>query len=270
MNDLSHDARALAPAPRDGFGAPFTVERVLALRHPAPGLARFDVTRPAGFRFTPGHYARLGLGPDDAVVWRPYSIASPAHDAGRLEFHFTRVPGGAFNAHFDPLGPGDAIRLDRRSFGFLTLAQVRPGGTLWLVATGTGIAPFLSILADPSTWTRHERVVVAHSVRAGAELAHEQALAAAAQHHGAGSRLRFVPVVTRESWPGALTERVGALLAAGALEEAAGARLDAAGGRLLLCGNPEMIREMRALARSRGLEPGRRGVPGTLATEGYW
>jgi ferredoxin--NADP+ reductase len=260
MNDLTHGAPA--PAPRSGFAVSFTVERVASIVRPAPTLAHFETTRPPDFRFTPGHYARLGLGPDDDVVWRPFSIASPA--AGeRLAFQLTRVSGGAFNRLFEALAPGDAIRLDWRAFGFLTLGQVAPGGTLWLIATGTGVAPFLSIVSDAATWMRHERVIVVHSVRHAAELATAGVAAAEA-------RITAIPVVTRESCAGALHARIGELARSGALEEAAGRRLEPAGSRVMLCGNPEMIRDMRAFARERGFEPGRRGVPGTLATEGYW
>jgi len=267
MNDLAHGM--LLPGGRNGFAAPFTVERLVSIVRPAPTLVHFETTRPPDFRFTPGHYARLGLGPGDDIVWRPFSIASPV--AGeRLAFQLTRVPGGTFNGLFEALAPGDAIRLDRRAFGFLTLAQLAPGGTLWLIATGTGFAPFLSIVADPATWMRHDRVIVVHSVRQAAELATPGVVAAARTRADAQGRLEAVPVVTRESLAGALHARIGELARSGALEEAAGCRLEAGGSRVMLCGNPEMIRDMRAFARGRGFEPGRRGVPGTLATEGYW
>jgi len=267
MNDLSQGA---AVAPRSGNAPPYTVERIVALDRRTPGLVAFETTRPAQFRFTPGHYARLGVGPEDDIVWRPYSIASAAHEE-RLAFQFTRVPGGAFNEHFDRLGAGDAIRVDRRSFGFLTLGQVAPGGTLWLLATGTGVAPFLSIMADESTWRRHERVVVAHSVRHEAELASRDVQAIMEKRPAADrARLAMLPIVTRERVAGALGERIGALLRSGALEAAGGGAIDAAGARVMLCGNPDMIKDARAWLRERGLEPGRRGVPGQLATEGYW
>jgi ferredoxin--NADP+ reductase len=267
MNDLSHGA---AIAPRDGASAPFSMERVTRLVQRAPYLVSLETTRPAAFRFTPGHYARLGLGPEDDIVWRPYSIAS-ASDEDRLAFQFTRVPGGAFNGHFDALREGDAIRVDRRSFGFLTLAQLAPGGVLWMLATGTGVAPFLSILGDAATWERHERVVIAHSVRHAAELAAADIEAVMARRSRAErDRLTVIPIVTREEAPGALHARIGELLANGALESAAGSAIDAARARAMLCGNPAMIREVRAWMRGRGLESGRRGVPGQLATEGYW
>ena len=267
MNDLSHGA---APVARSSKAPPHTVQRISRIDERTPTLVALETTRPAEFRFTPGHYARLGVGPDDDIVWRPYSIASPA-DADRLCFQFTRVPGGAFSDRFERLRVGDAIRVDRRSFGFLTLAQLAPGGVLWLLATGTGVAPFVSILADPSTWKRHERVVVVHSVRRVAELAREDIASAMSRFGGEErARMRFLPVVTREAMEGAFTARIGTLLGDGTLESVAGARIDASGSRVLLCGNPAMIQEVRAWLRERGLEPGRRGLPGQLATEGYW
>lgn len=267
MNDLSH---GVAPPARGANVPSHTRERIVRLDERTSTLVEIETTRAADFRFTPGHYARLGVGPEDDIVWRPFSIASPA-DASRLSFQLTRVPGGAFHGHFDRLRAGDEIRLDRRSFGFLTLAQVAPGATLWLLATGTGVAPFLSILADPATWRRHERVMLVHSVRRAGELArHDVERAMSGFGEEEHERLRFVPVVTREAVAGALGARIGALLRDGSLESVAGRRIDAAGARVLLCGNPAMIQDARTWLRERGLEAGRRGVPGQLATEGYW
>lgn len=268
MNDLSHMAPAIAA--RNANVPAHTEERIRSLQRRTPGLVAFETTRPVDFRFTPGHYARLGVGPEDDIVWRPYSIASaPGED--RLAFQFTRVPEGAFNRHFDALREGDPIRLDRRSFGFLTLGQLAPGGVLWLLATGTGVAPFLSILADGATWKRHARVAIVHCVRHAAELASADIEAAMARHSaGDRARLTTLPVVTRERIAGAFGERIGVLLRSGALESALGSAIDAEGSRVMLCGNPGMIKDARAWLRERGLEPGRRGMPGQLATEGYW
>lgn len=264
------DAVVSAAAP--GASRPAsTVEHIVRIRRRTPTLVAFRITRPAQFRFTPGHYARLGLeAGDGTVIWRPYSIASGA-DADHLDFEFTLVPGGTFSELFAKAAAGDAIRLDQRSFGFLTLDQVAPGGTLWMFSTGTGVTPFLSMLADARTWERHDRVVLSHSVRHAAELTPE-AIEAGMERFGAPGRARLtlLPVVTREEVPGAFCARLGALLRGGELEKAAGQAIEPRASRAMLCGNPEMIREMRALLRERGLVPGRRGVPGQLSTEGYW
>jgi ferredoxin--NADP+ reductase len=258
------------PGPADPAAPRFTVERIESIERRAPTLLHFTVSRPAEYRFTPGHYARLGLGPADDITWRPYSIASAADD-DHLTFQLTCAPNGKFTGLFCAARPGDAIHLDRRSFGFLTVGSLAPGGTLFMLATGTGLAPFVSILADPQTWARHERAVLVHSVRHAAELAPD-AIAAAMRRHGeaAKARLTVLSVVTRESVPGAFNARLGALLENGELEKAAGCTIEPAGARVMLCGNPEMILEMRKALRDRGLLPGRRGVPGQLSAEGYW
>ncbi len=250
--------------------ATFTTQRITSIARRTATLITFATTRDAAFRFTPGHYARLGLGADGAEVWRPYSIASAA-DADRLDFQFTLVPGGAFSELFGKLAEGDPIRVDARSFGFLTLDQLAPGGTVWMFSTGTGLAPFISILMDAATWNKHARVVLVHSVRHAAELMPD-AIGAAIDSRTAEERARFtyIPVVTREDAPGALRARLGDLLRSGALEQAGGATLDAEHSRAMLCGNPDMIKEMRALLKERGMLAGRRGVPGQIAAEGYW
>jgi ferredoxin--NADP+ reductase len=253
-----------APAPK------FTTQRITTIRRRTPALVTFSTTRDAAFQFTPGHYARLGLGEPGAEIWRPYSIASAA-DADRLDFQLTLVPNGAFCSLFDTLAEGDPIHVDTRAFGFLTLAQLAAGGTLWLLATGTGLAPFISMLMDDGTWRQHDRVVLVHSVRHASELMTDASEAAMATRSDTEqARFVYLPVVTREAVPGALNARLGELLRSGALEQAAGAALNAEQGRAMLCGNPEMIKEMRALLKERGMGPSRRGVPGQLAAEGYW
>lgn len=258
------------PVPADPAAPRFALERIESIERRASTLVHFTVGRPAGYRFTPGHYARLGLGPADDITWRPYSIASAADD-DHLAFQLTCAPGGKFTGLFCGAKPGDAIHVDRRSFGFLTVGSLAPGGTLFMLATGTGLAPFISILADPGTWARYERAVLVHSVRHAAELAPDT-IAAAIRRHGPSeqARLNALSVVTRESVPGAYSARLGTLLANGELEKAAGCTIEPAGARVMLCGNPEMILEMRKALRDRGLAPGRRGVPGQLSAEGYW
>ncbi|HEX4330285.1 MAG TPA: ferredoxin--NADP reductase [Burkholderiales bacterium] len=278
--------------------AKFTVERITALLKRTPTLINFRTTRDVAFRFNPGHYARLGLGeksaevgteagteagtgtgdagqgtstaPADAAVWRPYSIASPAA-APFLDFQLTLVPGGDFCERFNTLREGDAIRVDARSFGFLTLDQLAPGGTLWMFSTGTGLAPFISILATDALWQRHPRVVLTHSVRYGNELMPD-VIDTALASRSAEERARFtyMPIVTREAVAGTRSARLPELWRSGELEQAGGAALDAEHSRAMLCGNPEMIKEMRAMLKERAMGPSRRGVPGQLAAEGYW
>lgn len=249
---------------------PYTVERIESISQRTSSLVCFSISRPVHYQFTAGQYARLGLGSDDDIVWRPYSIAS-VQDGDWLDFQLTMVRGGEFAERFARCKPGDAIRLDCRSYGYMTIDQLEPGGVLWLMATGTGFAPYLSIIADPVTWEWHERVIIVHSVRHAGELLPD-AIVAATAHLDETTRqyLSVIPIVTREVAPGTLNARIGALMRDGTLERIAGTELNPATARVMLCGNPDMIKEVRLLLKERGVKSGRGGVPGTLATEGYW
>jgi ferredoxin/flavodoxin---NADP+ reductase len=248
----------------------WTRQQVVSVRRWTPTLLTFRTTRDAAFRFTPGHYARLGLPAEGETLWRPFSMAS-APDDKELEFLAVRVEDGAFSAHLAQLSPGDPILIDQAVYGFLILGQLEPGQDLWLVASGTGLGPFLSILRDGSAWSRFRRIVVVHSVRRADELAYrEELLALAARSPGAQARLDYVPVVTRESVPGALERRVPALLQDGVLERSVDLALDVAESRVMVCGNPELLADMRRLLTERGFRTSRRGAPGQMAFENYW
>lgn len=252
----------------------WTCERVLAIRYWTPTLLSFRTTRGSDLRFTPGHYARLGLGTEDTgggdTVWRPFSMTSAA-DADYLEFIAVLVPGGAFSGHLKHLRVGDTLRIDKASFGFLTVNQLAPGKDLWLLASGTGLGPFLSILRDPAVWQRYERLILAHSVRQSAELAWRDEIAALpALFPEAKATLCYLPIVTREPGATALAGRIPLLLADGRLEQAAATPLNVASSRVMVCGNPELARELRQFLSSRDFATSRRGVPGQMAFEKYW
>lgn len=276
----------LAILPAAAPAANWTEERVLAIRHWTPTLLSFRTTRYRAFRFTPGHYARLGLGGEaagqppasaadgsetaagDGVVWRPYSMVSAATDE-HLEFISVLVPGGAFSQRLAELRVGDPIRVDKAAFGFLTVDQLAPGRDLWMLASGTGLGPFVAILRDPAVWGRFERLILAHGVRRAGELAYRDEIEALAANAG-GAQLVYLPIVTREAGATPLSGRIPQLLAAGALEAAAGATLSIEHSRLMVCGNPEMARELRQQLGALGFSTTRRGVPGQMAFEKYW
>lgn len=260
------------PAARSVDGERWTRERVLAVRQWTPTLLSFRTTRSPAFRFTPGHYTRLGIGPDDATVWRPYSLASAAYD-DHLEFIAVLVPGGAFSSALQTLRAGDELRVDKASYGFLTVDQLAPGDELWLLASGTGLGPFVSILRDPAVWRRYQRLILVHSVRHSTELAWREEIPAIPRHElfaDASASLRYLPVATREPDATELSARIPQLLADGRLQQAAGAPLDASTSRVMVCGNPELARELRQWLAARGFATNRRGVPGQMAFEKYW
>ena len=256
-------AASPTPAPKA------TRESVVAVRHWSEALVSLRVTRDPSFRFVAGRYARLGLaGPEGIVVTRPLSIASAASQP-HLDFLCTLVPGGELSALVARSAQGDAAFVERASFGFLTVDTLAPGRDLWLVATGTGIAPFLSILHEPAVRSSFERSVVVHSVRVAAELAPAAHLAREAVSRGQ-AQLAYVPIVTREPAATALSSRIPALLDDGRLEEAAGVPIDVARTRVMACGNPAMAQELRARLAARGFQPSRRRAPGQMAFENYW
>ncbi len=252
--------------------AKWTAERVLSIRRWTPTLLSIRLTRYKGFRFTPGHYARLGLEGEGGAVWRPFSVVSAAYDE-HLEFLAVLVPGGAFSGRLEKLAVGDTILVEKASYGFLTLDPLAPGRDLWLLASGSGLGPFVSVLREPQVWQDFERLIVVHSVRREAELAYRDDILALPNEElfaGARAKLRHIPVVTREPGTVALAARIPQLLADGRLEAAAGVPLTREDARVMVCGNPEMARELRSQLSARGLQTARRGVAGQMAFENYW
>jgi ferredoxin/flavodoxin---NADP+ reductase len=247
-----------------------TVTRVQAW---VPGkLFSLRVSRDPAYVFQPGQFARLGLpvgNADDPAVaptlWRAYSMVSAPHET-ELEFYSIVVPEGPFSPRLAELRPGDALYVDKTPFGFLTLDRFPDGDDLWLLATGTGLSAYMSILRDPAARQRFKRVVLVHGVRAAEELAYRDELQALA---GQGS-LTYLPIATREALPGMPQARLTTLITDGGLEQLAGLTLDPARSRIMLCGNPAMLADARKLLGERGFAPGRRGTPGNLAVENYW
>jgi len=260
------DAPAAAATPRVPRS---TAQRITAIRRWTPVLWSIRIERPANYAFQPGHYARLGLPVDApaAAVWRPYSIVSSTTDR-ELEFLLVLIPGGAFTAQLAALREGDSLLLEQAVFGFFLDTQLAPGETLWMLATGTGLGPYISLLRTPGALDRYARVVLVHSVRQQAELAYRDEIEApAATSNG---RLTYVPIVTREPGTTALAGRIPQLIEEGALQAHAGLPMAPAGSRVMVCGNPAFTTDMRALLSARGFTPCRRGSPGTMLFEKYW
>lgn len=251
----------------------FTRESITEIRTWTPTLFSFRCTRFSGFRFTAGQFARIGVRSGRGnTVWRAYSMVSSPYDEF-LEFYSIVVPGGEFTSQLSQLQVGDEIMIEKQPQGFLTLDRFVDGRDLWMLATGTGVAPFLSILQDFEVWERFERIVLVFSVRTEAELTYRQwlqdllAREYIAPHAG---RFTFIPVVTREQVPGCLQQRITSLLQSGELEQAAGLALTPEHSRLLVCGNPEMVDDTRKMLKQRDLQLSLTRRPGQVAVENYW
>ncbi len=256
-----------------------TTERITWVHRWSPGLISFRLSRSADYRFAAGQFARLGLNlPDPAApdgmkrVSRAYSMVSSPED-DFLEFYLIVIPGGEFSSRIDSMAVGDEVEVERSPYGFLTVDRFPGGRDLWLLATGTGLSPYLSIARDPLTWSQWDRIVIVHSVRTAAELAYAEQIAEIGRdpRFGAapGKSLRYVPVVTREPGPW-LAQRIPQAIESGALESAAACRLDPELSRVMICGNPEMVKTTRATLAGRGFKSPRRGNPGNLVVENYW
>ena len=250
-----------------------TEERILDIRHWTEKLFSFRMTRPAAFRFQPGQFARLGIASErSGIIWRAYSIVSASYDE-YLEFFSIIVPNGAFTSRLAQLVSGDTIHIEKLPYGYLTSGRFVGGRDLWMLASGTGVAPFLSILRDPEVWERFDNLILAYSVREARDLVYRQEITTLSQAEiiaPFGHKLRFAPIVTRECVTGMLNRRLTELIMDGGLEKFVALDLDAERARILVCGNPQMLEDLRDVLTARGLRPDRSREPGNFAFENYW
>jgi ferredoxin--NADP+ reductase len=212
-------------------------------------------------RFQAGQFVRIALDIDGQRVARAFSFVNPPDDPA-LEFYGVIVPEGPLSPRLARLRPGDALYVAPNPAGFLVLAEVPDAETLWLVSTGTGLAPFLSILRTPEPWRRFRNVVVVHAARHARELTYRELIAQ--------TPAKYVTFVSRESAPGSLAGRIPAAIADGRLEAAAGAALRPENSHVMLCGNPQMLKDAQAALAARGLRKHRRRTPGHITVESFW
>jgi ferredoxin--NADP+ reductase len=250
----------------------FTIERITSIHAWTEKLFSFQITCHLGYRFIPGQFARLGVRKDGRVAWRAYSIVSANYDP-HLEFYSIVVPAGEFTSTLATLNVGDEILVDETSYGALTTDRFECGKDLWLLSTGTGLAPFISILLDPATWEQYQNIVLVHSVRTPDELAYREFIEALPKHEYFGEhahKLRYVQVVTRAPFPNTLDQRITELLNNRELELKIGLEIDSERSRIMICGNPDMVDDTRKVLLDRGLTMSHRGQAGHLAVENYW
>lgn len=270
--------------------------KVIEVTRWAPTLLSFKVTRPDGFKFTAGQFVRLGIhGKDlqyfaqnhetklitsetqgepidlDGYVFRAYSVASSPYDEF-IEFFSVVIPEGEFTSKVNHIQVGDSLLLNTTPFGYLTLAryQLPLPNDLWLLATGTGLAPFLSILKTIDVWQQYQRIILVYSARTSQELAYQAEIGSIKSIYGDnGAAFVFLPIVTREADYAGEKARVPNLILSGKLTELVGQKLDKERSHVMLCGNPQMVEDTKEALKSIGLTMNRRGE-GNIAVENYW
>lgn len=251
--------------------AAIAVEQVTSVHHWNDTLFSFRTTRDPSFRFESGHFVMIGLEVNGKPLMRAYSIASP-HYAEYLEFFSIKVQDGPLTSRLQHLKVGNPLLVSRKPTGTLVLRDLKPGRHLYLFATGTGLAPFLSITQDPETYERFEKVVLIHGVRQVNELAYQDLfMHELPDHEFLGEMLKgkliYYPTVTREPFRnrGRLTD----IIESGQLFKDIGLPpLDPAIDRGMICGSPSMLKDTSALLDGRGfvISP-HTGVPGDYVIE---
>ncbi|MBP7783003.1 MAG: ferredoxin--NADP reductase [Acinetobacter sp.] len=248
----------------------FSLEKVLSVHRWTNTLFSFTMTRPSHFKFTAGQFARIGLKVGDELVVRAYSVVSSPFDE-TLEFFSIVVPDGAFTSNLQHLKVGDELYLEKIPYGYLTLAryQLPLPQDLWLLGTGTGLAPFISMLQDFETWKNYKNINLVYSVRTASELAYADRIQEIAETFGEGhTGFKFTPIITRDP-EAPLHDRLPILIENGELEKAVGLEFNPETTHIMLCGNPEMVEDTKEALKVRGLTMNRRGE-GNIAVENYW
>ena len=217
--------------------------------------------------YTAGQFTSLALDIDGERVARPYSfLSSPGEKP--LEFFFYTATDGKLSNALVKLNPGEKLWIKRGANGFFTLSEVPDSRDLWLMGTGTGVAPFYSILRTAEPWQRFAHVVLIHAVRTQSDLRYLDRVEELRRQHG--DRFRFVAFVSREAVPNALPGRIPAAIADGSLEKAVALKLDKDHSQVMLCGNPDMVKDVTEELATRGFTKNRRRTPGHITTENYW
>ena len=217
--------------------------------------------------FIAGQYGRLGLDIGDQIVGRPYSFVN-APDENIYEFYSITVPKGPLSPRLCALQGGDSVWIDRRVNGFFTLDEVPDGKDIWMLATGTALGPFLSILKSKEVWERFENIVLVHAVRYKKELAYSGTIQIFREKFK--DRFRMIPFVSREATNFALAGRIPAAIQNGALENRIGLHFRADSSQVMICGNPDMLADTRDALKEKGLKKNLRRSPGQITTENYW
>ena len=242
--------------------------KVVAQREMTDVLRVLLVEVPERLEFTAGQFTKIGLPVEgDRPLMRAYSFVNSPDEAPCEFFYDVLTSGGNLTPRLGELKEGDDILVSARPSGMLTVDSLPDGDTLFLVATGTGVGPFISIMKTEEPWRRFGKVVLVYSVRERRDMAYLDQVESFRKARG--DRFAFAPIVTRESVDGMLGRRMTACFADGSIQDIAQAQVDA-GSQFMLCGNPEMVKDMSELLEGRGLSRNRVRKPGNYTLEKYW
>ncbi|MGB3833577.1 MAG: ferredoxin--NADP reductase [Mesorhizobium sp.] len=269
MSTASAQNTVAAPLP---FPIPANVhaEKVVSVKHYTDRLFSFRITRPQSLRFRSGEFVMIGLPNAEKPVFRAYSIASPAWD-DELEFFSIKVPDGPLTQHLQKIQPGDTVLMRPKPTGTLVLDALTPGKRLFMISTGTGIAPFASLLRDPDTYERFEHVYITHTCRDVAELAYGKELVASLSEDPligefAAGRVTLYNSTTRETSP--CMGRITALIGSGKFYSDLGIeKLNPETDRVMICGSMQMLKDVKELVESLGFVEGSLASPASFVVE---
>nr|WP_233411199.1 ferredoxin--NADP reductase [Rugamonas sp. CCM 8940] len=245
-------------------------ERVLSVHHWTDRLFSFTTTRDPALRFSNGHFTMIGLRVEGKPLLRAYSIVSANYE-DHLEFLSIKVPEGPLTSRLQHIKVGDTVIVGRKPTGTLVADYLLPGKRLYLLSTGTGLAPFMSIVRDPDVYEKFDQIILVHGVRQVDELAYHDLLVEHLPNHEflgdmVTSKLRYYPTVTREAYRN--TGRVTDLMASGKLFEDLGVPpLDPAVDRMMICGSAAMLKELKEMFEARGFKEGNTSTPGDFVIE---
>lgn len=247
----------------------FSEETILWVKRHSPKHLTFAMTRPEHFRFAAGQFARLGFPEGAGYIWRAYSVTSAEYDEV-LEFFVVLIEGGPMSARFEQIQAGSTILLDKTAQGFFMPERFPDGRDLIMLATGSGIAPFLSMLQQPEIWQRFDTLALAHSVSYNTDLIFNDFIAKLAEHPLVGefhAKLRFVPITTRETDDIHLHFRLPESLKNGSLAQAFALEFNPEHSRFMICGNPEMVQDTFKTLLEQGFAMHRNKLAGHIILE---
>lgn len=270
MSDTAISLSTSVLTPPSKSYAHLNPETVLTVHHWTDRLFSFTTTRDQSLRFENGQFAMIGLELGGKPLLRAYSIASANYEE-QLEFLSISVPEGPLTSHLCKIQPGDTVLVGRKPTGTLLVDNLRPGRNLYLLATGTGLAPFMALIKDPAVYERFDQVILAHGVRISGELAYANHIRHELPKHeflgeDVAAKLRYYPTVTREEYQ--TTGRITDLIESGKIFTDLGIEpLDPEHDRVMICGSEAMLADLEKLLEARGFDEGNNAKPGAYVVE---